>query len=130
VRGSFAKQGVMQFICAEMDSISDGKGTISVPFRPVQIQQHSYFHGGILRTIADSAGGYAAFSLTPEGSTVLVTEFKFNFLRPAEGERALAEARVIKAERSLTVSCMEVYVERGPGRVHVATGLKTCICVP
>ncbi len=26
-------------------------------------QQHGYFHGGIIGTIADSAGGYAGFSL-------------------------------------------------------------------
>ena len=26
-------------------------------------QQHGYFHGGIIGTIADSAGGYAGFML-------------------------------------------------------------------
>ena len=31
---------------------------MQLPFKPELTQQHGYFHGGIVGTIADSAGGY------------------------------------------------------------------------
>lgn len=130
VRASFARQGALRFLGAEMESVGDGRCVLRLPFRDELSQQHGSFHAGVLATLADSAGGYAAFSLMPEGSEVLATEFKFNFLRPADGDVAVAEAQVVKSGRTLTVSRLDVFVGRGGERVHVATGLQTCICLP
>ena len=47
-------------------------------------------HAGVVAAIADSAAGYAAMSLTPEGSEVLTVEFKLNLLAPAEGDLLIA----------------------------------------
>lgn len=112
-----------------MDSVGDGRCVISIDHRPELTQQDGFFHAGILTTVADSAGGYAAYSLMPDGSRVLATEFKFNFLRPAQPGRAVAEARVVKAGRTLTVTAIDVFVEGGEGRSHVATALQTCMCL-
>ena len=130
VRESFAAQGALQFLGATMESVGDGACVISVDYREELSQQDGFFHAGILTTVADSAGGYAAFSLMPEGSRVLATEFKFNFLRPAGPGRAIAEARVIKAGRTLTVTAIDVHVEADGRRSHVATALQTCMCLP
>jgi uncharacterized protein (TIGR00369 family) len=42
---------------------ASGECEIQVPFKPELSQQHGYFHGGIIGTIADSAGSYAGFTL-------------------------------------------------------------------
>lgn len=129
VRDSFAKQGALQFLGATMEAVGDGRCVISIEHRDELTQQDGFFHAGILTTVADSAGGYAAYSLMPEGSRVLATEFKFNFLRPARPGRAVAEAKVVKAGRTLSVTAIDVYVETQDARTHVATALQTCICV-
>ncbi|MCW5690530.1 MAG: PaaI family thioesterase, partial [Pseudolabrys sp.] len=66
-------------------------------------------HAGAVSAIADSAAGYAALSVMPEGSGVLTAEFKINLLAPAAGERIVARGRVVKAGRTLTLSQAEVF---------------------
>ena len=61
-------------------------------------------------TIADSAGGYAAFTLFPADATVLTTEYKINLLAPADGQSLRALGRVVKPGRTLTVCDVEVFV--------------------
>ena len=103
VSNSFAKQSVMQLIGARLERVEPGVVEISLPYRKDLAQQHGYLHAGIVTTIADSACGYAAFSLMPASSEVLSVEFKVNLLRPAKGTRFVARAEVIKAGRTLTV---------------------------
>src|SRR5262245_31939548 len=103
IKSSFARQSVMKLIGAALTSIEPGIVEIQLPYRDDMSQQHGYVHAGIITTIADSACGYAAFSLMPAGSEVLSVEFKMNFLRPARGVRFVARGEVIKAGRTLTV---------------------------
>jgi uncharacterized protein (TIGR00369 family) len=59
---------------------------IVLPCRPDVNQQHGYSHAGATSAIADSAGGYAAFTLFPENTSVLTVEYKINFLAPVVGD--------------------------------------------
>lgn len=113
VRDSFARQGAMALVGAELVRVEPGAVDIAVAFRAALAQQHGYFHGGIVGLIADSAGGYAAFTLMPADASVVSVEYKINFLAPAEGERLIARGRVVKPGRTLTVSQVEVAVVRG-----------------
>jgi acyl-coenzyme A thioesterase PaaI-like protein len=63
----------------------------------------------------------------PPGSEVLSVEFKVNLLRPAEGEEFLAEATVLKAGRTLTVTRCDVHSKSGSRTGVVATMLATMI---
>ncbi len=72
IRSSFAKQGIMRLIGAELDRVEPGMVEIRLPYRADLTQQHGYLHAGIVTTIADSACGYAAFSLMPADSDVLL----------------------------------------------------------
>jgi uncharacterized protein (TIGR00369 family) len=74
----------------------------------------------MVSAIADSAGGYAGYSLFPEDSSVLTVEFKLNLLAPAAGERLVAEGFVVKAGRTLTITRGEVHAEQGGTRSLVA----------
>src|SRR5918999_2782707 len=97
VRENFARQRVMQLIGASLKRVEPGAVDIVLPYHHDLTQQHGYIHAGILTTVADSACGYAAYTLMPAGSEVLSVEFKMNLLRPAAGELFVAEARVVKA---------------------------------
>lgn len=128
-RPSFESQGAMKLIGANLLEVQEGRIVIEVPFRDDLSQQNGYFHAGILTTAADSAGGYAAYTMMPPGSGVLATEFKMNFLRPAKGDRAVATGKVVKSGRTLTVCDLWVHVFDGEERTLVARGLQTCIRV-
>jgi len=130
IRESFSRQQVMTLIGASLTRVAPGEIDIKLPYRADLSQQNGYLHAGMLTTIADSACGYAAYTLMPAGSDVLSVEFKVNLLRPAVGETFIAEARVIKAGRTLTVTRCDVYGVNGEEKKLIATMLATMICRP
>ncbi len=129
IRGSFDRQGLMRHLGARLSHIARGRVHIVLPGRPEVTQQHGYFHAGATSAIADSAGGYAAFTLFPEGTSVLTAEYKMNLLAPAEGEYIEAVGTVLKPGRTLTVCRLEVFGVHGGQRKLVAAGQQTLICV-
>ena len=129
VRNSFARQAVMTTIGAELVSVAPGAVQISLPYRSDLTQQNGYLHAGIVTTIADSACGYAAYTLMSPKSAVLSVEFKVNLLRPAKGEEFLAIAEVLKPGRTLTVVRADVFANPESERMLVATMLGTMMCL-
>ncbi len=127
VRQNFARQHVMQLIGATLGRVEPGAVDIMLPFREDLTQQNGYIHAGIITTVADSACGYAAYTLMPADSEVLSVEFKVNLLRPAGGEIFVAEGRVLKAGKTLTVTRCDVYGRAGEEAKLVATMLATMI---
>src|SRR5438045_2003851 len=96
VRSSFARQGAMKTIGAELLAVEPGYCSIALVPHAQIAQQHGYVHAGIVAAIVDAAGGYAGFSLFPMGASVLTVEFKLNLIAPAEGDRLIAEGFVVK----------------------------------
>jgi uncharacterized protein (TIGR00369 family) len=129
VRESFARQPVMAFIGAELLKIEAGEVDIGLPYRKDLTQQNGFLHAGITAAIVDSACGYAAFSLMPAGSDVLTAEFKINLLSPALGDYFLAEGRILKAGKTLTVARGDVFTVRQDEKKLIATLLSTIVCV-
>ncbi|MGE5851430.1 MAG: PaaI family thioesterase [Candidatus Methylomirabilota bacterium] len=129
VRGSFARQRVMQTLGASMTRVSPGEVEIALPFREDLTQQHGFLHAGIVSTIADSACGYAAYSLMPADAAVLTVEYKVNFLSPAQGDRMVARARVSKHGRTVSVSTCDVFAVTGGRESIIATMLGTLMTV-
>ena len=104
VRGSFARQGVMALIGAEMVALAPGHCEIRLPFRDDLTQQNGFFHAGVTATIVDSAGGYAG---------------------PADGDFLVAEGRVLKSGRNLVIARGEVYAIKNGHATHCATMQQT-----
>ena len=100
VRSSFARQRFMEFIGAELGSVDPGAVSNTLPFRDELCQQHGFFHGGVIGTLADNVGGYAAFSLMAAADSSLTVEFKLNLLAPATGETLVAKGVVVRSGRS------------------------------
>jgi uncharacterized protein (TIGR00369 family) len=92
VRASFERQGAMRLIGARLTELRTGHCAIELPYRADLTQQHGYIHAGIVSAIADTAGGYAGFSLFSADASVLTVEYKLNLLAPAAGERLIAVA--------------------------------------
>jgi uncharacterized protein (TIGR00369 family) len=120
VKQSFARQTIMSLIGGELTRVEPGTIEITLPYRADLTQQHGYVHAGIITTIADSACGYAAYTLMPPGSDVLAVEFKVNLLRPAKGETFVARAEVVKSGRTLTVVRADVHALSQDSRELVA----------
>jgi uncharacterized protein (TIGR00369 family) len=125
-RASFGRQAAMRLIGARLARIEPGIAEIRLDYREELTQQKGYVHGGILGMIADSACGYAAYSLMPATSSLVTVEYKINILAPAR--RALvARGEVVRAGRSLTVATADIHTDDG---VHVAVMQQTLMMLP
>ncbi|HEU4946978.1 MAG TPA: PaaI family thioesterase [Kribbella sp.] len=129
ITASFERQGLMAHLGASLGHIGPGRVHILLPARPEVTQQHGYFHAGATSAIADSAGGYAAFTLFPDDTSVLTVEYKINLLAPAEGKHLEAIGTVLKPGQTLTVCQLEVFAVQDGQRKLVAAGQQTLIRV-
>ena len=121
VRASFARQKVMHTLAVEITHLEPGEIELGMPHDSAYTQQHGFVHAGILTTALDSACGYAAFSLMPAEAAVLTVEFKTNLLAPAEGDRFLFRARVVKPGKTLTVCEGQAFALAGNNEKLVAS---------
>ncbi len=125
VEAHFAGIPFLASLGAELAALGPGACELRLPFRREFAQQHGYFHGGLIATLADSAAGHAGLTLAEAGQGTITVEFKLNFLAPAEGNALLAKARVVKAGRTLTVSHADVFAIGGGRETLAATALVT-----
>jgi len=119
----------MRHLGARLEVLEPGRAEIRTGYSADITQQHGYFHAGVSGAIADTACGYAAYTLMPEDSSVLTAEFKINLLAPADGEELVARARVVRAGRTLTICAADVHVRKNGAEVHCATVLATIFCL-
>jgi uncharacterized protein (TIGR00369 family) len=130
VLDSFERQGLMKHLGARIAQLHPGRVEIRAPYRSELTQQHNYFHAGVSGAIADSACGYAAYTLMPADSSVLTVEYKINLLAPAAGEELIARAHVVRSGKTLKICAADVYVRSGDAETHCATMLATIMCLP
>lgn len=103
VQRSFAAQGLMTHLGANLLRVAPGEVDVLLPVRPELGQQHGFVHAGAVTAVLDSACGYAALSLMPADRAVLAVEFKVNLLAPATGVHLVARGRVRRTGRTITV---------------------------
>jgi uncharacterized protein (TIGR00369 family) len=108
VRDSFSRQHFLQSVGATLIRVAPGEIDIELPFRADLVQQTGLLHAGVMAAIGDTACGYAALTLMPEGSEVWSVEFKINLLAPAMGRRFVARGRVVRSGRTLSVCNAEI----------------------
>ena len=120
VRASFARQSMMETLGAKLDTLGPGTARITAPILEGSRQQAGAAHAALTFAIGDSSAGYAALTLFDPDADVMTVEMKINLLRPAMGERLIAEGRVIKPGRRLTIVQAEVLAQSGETRKQVA----------
>ena len=102
IRASFGRQKAMGLIGASLKVVEPGQVEVALPYRDDLTQQKGFIHGGIIGMIADTACGYAAYSLMPADCSLVTVEYKINILAPARGS-LVARGEVIRPGRTLTV---------------------------
>lgn len=127
---SFARQNFMDTLGAKLANVGAGSCEIHLAYDKALTQQHEYFHGGVIGTLADNAGGYAAFTLMNATDSVLTVEYKLNIMAPAKGEMLIARGQVLRAGRRLTVCHTDVYCVQAGIETHCATSLGTFMVLP
>lgn len=128
-RDGFARQQYMGFIGGELAALAPGRCSVAVALKPELTQQRGFLHGGVTAALADTAAGFAAYSLMPAGSSPLTVEFKISLMAPAVGERFVATGQVVRSGRLLTIVDTEVAAEAGGQSKLIAKMLATLICM-
>ena len=95
---------------AALTELSSGKVELQVSIRPEHLQQHGFVHGGVLSYCADNALTYAGG--TALGQSVVTSEFKINYLRPAIGDVLIARAEAIHVGKRQAVCRCDVFVRK------------------
>lgn len=129
VRESFSRQGLMEYLGAELVAVRAGECEIRARYRQELTQQHGYFHAGVTASIADSASGYAAYSLMPADYSVLTVEYKINLVAPAAGDLLIARARVVRSGKTLKICAADVFAVKDGAENLCATSLSTIMAI-
>ena len=129
MRESFARQQFMATVGAELVRVAPGQVDVQLRPNPRLTQQHGFLHAGVVIAVVDSACGYAALTLMEEAAEVLTVELKVNLLAPATGERLLAQGRVLRSGKTLTVCSGEALAIADGTETIVATLLTTMMTV-
>jgi uncharacterized protein (TIGR00369 family) len=114
---------------ARLAGLSEGE--IEVPIREELLQQNGYVHGGVVSYAADNALTFAGGSVL--GPTLLTSEYKINYLRPASGKTLVARASVVHAGKRQAVCRCDVFVADAGGAetlCAVAQGTIASAAVP
>lgn len=96
---------------------------VSLALRPDLTQHHGFAHGGLQATLADITLTFMGAAAL--GPSVLTSEFKINFLRPAQGDTLIGRGTVLSAGKRQAVTRCDIYAAQGGQEKLVATALGT-----
>ena len=109
-REVLARQPFSVLLGAELTALSRGHCRLEVAVTESLLQQNGFAHGGVVSYLADNALTYAGG--TALRVPVVTSEFKINYLRPAVGERLVAQAVAVHVGRSQAVCRCDVFLVR------------------
>jgi len=102
----------LEYIGGELMELGEGFSRLAFTIRPHHKQHLGAVHGGAIATLADHCGWYAVISQLDRGFTSVTIEMKVNYLRPAAGERLVAEARVLNRTKRTAFTTIEIFVNQ------------------
>src|SRR5690606_26262152 len=111
-------QPFSKLLGAELVRFSAEGVELRIPLSEKLRQQHGFVHGGVISYAADNALTFAGGSAL--GSSVVTSEFKINYVRPALGRVLIARAVVMHAGRKQAVCRGEVLSQDGDTKVLCA----------
>ncbi len=109
------KTNILRFFGFRMIVAAPGRVVLRFRVRQHHLQVHRVVHGGVMATLADTAGGLATYMSVAPGTRVATVEMKINFLEPIEKGTVTADARVIRCGRHFSV--VECDVRDSAGRL-------------
>ena len=106
---------------AELKDFSKGKAEVELHVEPYHLQHKGFVHGGVISTLMDNTGWYAAVSTLEDNYTAVTMEIKINYLKPALGKYLLASAEIKRQGRSTSFVTIELHDDKNT-LVAYATG--------
>ena len=106
-----------------ISSHGDGECRIVIPHRPELLGDpfRPALHGGVISTLADTAGGLAVFTqLDLTQRRVATVDLRVDYLRPGRAEDLHCDARVVRAGNKVAVAAMVCWQGTGPEDYVVA----------
>ena len=126
IRSALDAQGFLHHMGARVDAVTRGQVVMSVERRTELLQQHGFFHGGVVAFLVDNATTAAAGTVIDRATqTCLTAEYKLNIVAPALGDRLFCTATVVKPGRRLTIVEAKVHSHAGDKTKLVAIALAT-----
>lgn len=107
-RAVLAAQPFSLLIGAELAFFVKGAVELRVPITDKLRQQHGFVHGGVVSYAADNALTYAGGSVLM--ASVVTSEFKINYVRPAIGDALIARAKAVHVGKTQAVCTCEVFI--------------------
>lgn len=124
IRGDVPPPGIAQMVGFHLISVGEGTAIVTLDADERHWNPMGTLHGGVLCDIADAAMGIAYASLLGEGESFTTLELKINFLKPVRKDALRAEARTVRAGK--TVGLVECNITDSKGHL-VARVSSTCM---
>ncbi len=127
-----AMRGFPEASGMSVEHLGRGEVRLSLARRADLLQFNGYFHGGVVSGLADHAAGAAASSALPSGRIAVTVDLHVNFLRPAEGERLVAEGRCVQSGSTICVASVQLDAISGgqARRCAIATATLRVVALP
>lgn len=110
-RQALRSQPFNALIGAELSAFESNSVELRVPIVGDLKQQFGFVHGGVIAYAADNALTFAGGTVL--GPSVVTSEFKINYLRPAQGEVLIARAMLVHAGTSQAVCRCDLFCLEG-----------------
>jgi acyl-CoA thioesterase len=107
----------------EVLDVTEGFARLRIDFGHHLTHPFGYYHGGVIATLADSAGINAVLTTLDGNQKALTLEMKINFLQAVRDEVVFAEGTVIHKGKRFAVSDVVVKSESG---TLLAKAIVTC----
>lgn len=101
----------LEHIGAKLKSCADGKAEVELLTQEYHLQHLGFIHGGVISTLMDNTGWYAAVSTLDEDYTAVTMEIKINYLKPASGKHLIASAAIKREGRTTSFVTIEIHDE-------------------
>ncbi|MFQ6090689.1 MAG: PaaI family thioesterase [Candidatus Bipolaricaulia bacterium] len=116
----FSKSSIGRYFGMSLSYDEEGHAHVHLPYNPDLDHALGGVHGGILATLLDTAGWFAA-AVLHDGAWIATTNLNIHLLEPAAQVDLEAEGRVVRRGRRVDVA--EMRVADPDGKLYaIATG--------
>ena len=113
IAGTREGPAIGKLIGMRLTEVEPGRVIFELDAGPQHASPLGTVHGGILCDLADAALGCAHASQLEEGESFTTLELKINFLKPVWEGHLVAEAKVVKAGRTVGLTECRITDEHG-----------------
>ena len=105
----------------ELKDVSWGKSRVEIKLGDRHLQPFGIVHGGVLSTLLDAAGFWAAYSKAEKNIGMTTIELKINYLAPVVSGKLIGSGNCIKLGRTIGFGDARIENETGKLIAHGTT---------